>query len=72
VGELSVLETDGKVIESVPILGVPILPRREQRFLFPFQSPLPPGKYFLRSRIDIGANEIQEMVVPVLVAPPKP
>jgi hypothetical protein len=71
-GELSVLHPDGQVVESAPFIGIPILPKREQRFLFRFQTPLAPGPYLLRSRVDIGANEIQEVVLPVVVEPPKP
>jgi hypothetical protein len=71
-GDLSVLNPDGKVIESVPFPGIPILPKREQQFLFRLQTPLAPGGHLLRSRVDIGANEIQEAVVPVVVEPPKP
>ena len=71
-GELSVLRPDGQVIESMPFQGIPILPRREQRFLFRFQTQLAPGPYLLRSRVDIGANEIQETVMPVVVEPRKP
>jgi hypothetical protein len=72
VGELSVLDSGGNVIESVPFAGIPILPKRDQRLTFPLRIPLTEGKYTLRVRVDIGTNEIQEAVVPVVVEPPRP
>jgi hypothetical protein len=66
-GELAILDADGAHIESSPFLGIPVLPRREQSFLFPLKNPLAPGKYSLRVRLDIGGAEIQEAKVAVEV-----
>ncbi len=60
VGELSVLDGDGKVIESVTITPLPALPNREQRYLVPFARSLEPGPYTLRARVDFGMNVIEE------------
>src|SRR5579864_3143652 len=60
VGELSVLDRDGKVIESVALTPLPALPQREQRYLVPFTTDLAPGTYTLRARVDFGTNVIEE------------
>ena len=60
VGELSVLDADGKVLESQPITPLPALPKREQHYLVPFTRELSPGAYTLRARIDFGTNVIEE------------
>jgi len=60
IGDLSVLDADGKVLESVALTPLPALPKREQRYLVPFTIDLPPGTYTLRARVDFGANVIEE------------
>jgi hypothetical protein len=60
VGELSVLDNDGKVVESVTLTPLPALPNREQRYLVPFTTDLAPGTYTLRARVDFGTNVIEE------------
>ena len=60
VGELSVLDGDGNVVESQPITPLPTLPKREQRYLVTFTRELAPGAYTLRARIDFGTNVIEE------------
>ncbi len=59
-GKLDVLDAAGKVIESDDFQSIPVLPNREQRFLFPLSVPLEAGTYTLRARVDIGNGEIQE------------
>jgi hypothetical protein len=59
-GKLDVLDAGGKVIESEDFQSLPVLPNREQRFLFPLTVPLEAGTYTLRARVDIGNGEIQE------------
>ena len=66
-GELAILGADGARVESCPFRGIPVLPLREQSFLFPLKNPLAPGKYNLRARLDIGGGEIQEAKVAVEV-----
>jgi hypothetical protein len=58
-GELQVIDSAGKVIESQKMPSFPVLPKREQRFVVPLKSDLGPGEYKLRARVDVG-NEIQE------------
>ncbi len=59
-GEFAVLDAEGKVIETAKFNSVPVLPQRQQRFLFPVKSPLTGGPYTLRARVDLGAHDIQE------------
>jgi hypothetical protein len=59
-GKLEVIDASGKVIESDDFQSIPVLPNREQRFLFPLTVPLETGTYTLRARVDIGNGEIQE------------
>jgi hypothetical protein len=71
-GELAVLDASGKLLESRKFNSIPILPRRQQRFLFPLTVPMTPGAtYTLRARVDLGLAEIQEATVEV-TAPPAP
>jgi hypothetical protein len=37
-----------------------VLPKRDQRFLFPLKLSAGPGKYTLRARVDLGGSEILE------------
>jgi len=60
IGELSVLDNDGKVLESVALTPLPALPKREQRYIVPFTTDLAPGTYILRARVDFGTNVIEE------------
>ena len=59
-GELALLDGAGKVLETQPFNPLPVLPRRQQRFLFRLKTPLDSGEYRLRARVDVGTNEIQE------------
>ncbi len=72
VGELALLDTAGKELESQKLVTVPVLPKREQRFLVPLKSPLQPGTYKLRARVDFGAAEVQEGTVVFEVPPAAP
>ena len=60
IGELSVLDSEGKILESVALTPLPALPNREQRYLIPFTTDLGPGTYTLRARVDFGTNVIEE------------
>jgi hypothetical protein len=59
-GELSVLDLNDRILESVALTPLPALPKREQRYLVPFTRELVPGTYKLRARVDIGNNRIEE------------
>ena len=60
IGELSVLDSDGKIVETVALTPLPALPKRDQRYLVPFTTDLVPGTYTLRARVDFGTNVIEE------------
>jgi len=68
VGELSILDGNGAVLESVAFTPFPTLPKREQRYIIPFQHDLAPGTYTLRARVSIGRNEIEEGTAVVVAA----
>ena len=59
-GDLDVLDEAGKVVESAKFVPLPVLPKRDQRFLFPLKLSAGPGKYTLRARVDLGGSEILE------------
>jgi hypothetical protein len=71
-GDLDVLDEGGQVVESVKFVPLPVLPQRDQRFLFPLELSGGPGKYVLRARVDLGMNEIQEATAHVVAAKPAP
>ncbi|HUO29688.1 MAG TPA: hypothetical protein VMU80_10745 [Bryobacteraceae bacterium] len=72
VGELDVLNAEGAVVETCHFVPLPVLPKRDQNFLFPLKLAGGPGKYTLRARVDLGANEIQEATALVVAANPVP
>jgi hypothetical protein len=59
-GDLVLFDADGKELESQKFNPLPVLPDRQQRFLFPFKTRLENHSYRLRARVDLGGNEIQE------------
>ena len=65
VGQLEVIDSKGKIIETHDLNAIPVLPKRDQRLLVPLESPLSGGVYTLRVRADIGTQEIQEASVNV-------
>lgn len=71
-GDLDVLNDQGAVIESVHFTPLPVLPKRDQNFLFPLKLTDSGGKYTLRARVDLGTNEIQEATANVVATKPKP
>jgi hypothetical protein len=64
-GKLEILDAEGHTVQSYPFTESPVLPFREQRFVFPLKSELPPAPYSLRARIDIGTGVILEAVATV-------
>ena len=72
VGDLEIVDSSGKVIESTKLASFPVLPKRQQRFVLPLTGSLSPGPYTLKARIEVG-GEIQEGSVAVVAeALPKP
>ena len=72
IGELDVLDADGAVVETARFIPMPVLPKRDQNFVFPLKLTGGPGKYTLRARVDLGGNEIQEATALVVAAKPNP
>jgi P pilus assembly chaperone PapD len=64
VGELSVVDATGTVVETQKVPSFPVLPKRLQRFVLPLKTSLSPGAYTLRARIEVG-GEIQQGSVAV-------
>ena len=69
VGDLEIVDSSGKVIESQKLASFPVLPRRQQRFVLPLNARLSPGPYTLKARIEVG-DEIQEASVAVVAEAP--
>jgi P pilus assembly chaperone PapD len=59
-GTLTVLDSSGQTVETAQFQSLPVLPSREQRFLFPLKTDVNSGGYKLRARVDLGTGEIQE------------
>jgi hypothetical protein len=59
-GELTVVDAGGNAVETVPFRSLPVLPNRQQRFLFPLKALQTDQQYRLRARVDIGTAEILE------------
>jgi hypothetical protein len=68
-GDVDVLDAGGKVVESQKVNALPVLPKRQQRFVLPLKTGLSAGTYTLRARIDLG-SEIQEASTAVVAGPP--
>ena len=71
VGEIQIVDTSGKVVESQKLVSFPALPKRQQRYLLPLKSSLDVGQYTLRARIEVG-SEIQEASAVVTAESPRP
>lgn len=69
-GTLTVLDASGNTLETKDFQNLPVLPEREQRFLFPLGTDVRTGAYTLRARVDLGTGEIQE--ASAVVAAKKP
>ncbi len=70
-GDLDVLNEDGVVVETAHFVPMPVLPKRDQNFLFPLKLAAA-GKYTLRARVDLGGSEIQEATARVVATKPAP
>jgi hypothetical protein len=71
-GDLDVLDEAGKVVESAKFVPMPVLPKRDQRFLFPLNLGGGPGRYTLRARVDLGGSYIQEATALVVATKTSP
>jgi hypothetical protein len=72
-GEIELFDPAGKVVESVKVPSMPVLPNREQRLPVPLKTALQQGEYRLRARVSLGTPEVHEAVATtVLAAPPGP
>ena len=69
VGQLDVLDANDRVVQSYEFTQLPVLPQREQRFVFPLTGQLPATPYRLRARVDIGTGEIQEAIALITSQP---
>jgi hypothetical protein len=69
IGALDVLDPSGAIVETAQFIPMPVLPRRDQNFVFPLKLAAG-GKYTLRARVDLGGNEIQEATANVVAAKP--
>jgi hypothetical protein len=72
IGDLDVLNKDGQIVETARFVPMPVLPKRDQRFVFPLKLAGGLGPYTLRARVDLGDNEIQEATALVVAAKPNP
>jgi hypothetical protein len=72
IGDLDVLNAAGEVVETAHFVPLPVLPKRDQNFLFPLKLAGGPGQYTLRARVDLGGAEIQEATARVVAEKPKP
>jgi hypothetical protein len=70
-GDLDVLNENGVVVETAHFVPMPVLPMRDQNFLFPLKLAAE-GKYTLRARVDLGGSEIQEATALVVLTKPAP
>jgi hypothetical protein len=68
-GTVDVLDETGSAVETIDFTPLPVLRQRDQRFVFPVKTELSGGHYKVRVRLDIGADEIQQGVADVRVAP---
>jgi hypothetical protein len=68
-GDLEIVDTTGKVIETKKLAAFPALPKRQQRYVLALNTDLSPGEYTLRARIEVG-GELQKASVAVKAEAP--
>ncbi len=61
-GQVEVLAAGGDVLETLILPALPVLPKREQRFVLPLSPETGPASA-LRVSVDLGLGEIQETTV---------
>jgi len=61
-GTAVISDADGRVVRQVPVPNVPVLPESERDVSVPTaqenEAPLPPGKYRVEVRIDVGQSAV--------------
>ena len=70
-GDLEVLDESGAVVETARFVPAPVLPKRDQAFVFRLKLNGGEGRYQLRARVDLGGDEIQEATASVVAAKPR-
>jgi len=68
-GALDLVDDAGKVIKTLPFQSLPVLPNRDQRFLFPLEIDRSQTQFTLRARVSLGRPEILEALAKVEIAP---
>jgi hypothetical protein len=69
-GKLDIFDAAGKLVHTAEFNPMPVLPRRDQTFLFPLELH-GPGSYVMRARVDLGTQEIQEATATVVAGKPE-
>jgi len=69
VGDISVVDASGTVIETMKVPSFPVLPKRQQRIVVPIPKSIAPGSYTLQANVEVG-GEIQKASVVVTAAAP--
>ena len=71
-GKLDLLDESGKAVETLDVSPLPVLPRREQRFVIPLTRVDSGRTYTMRTRLDLGTHEIQEAAAEIrAIEPPQ-
>lgn len=68
-GTLDLVDDAGKVIKTLEFPSLPVLPNRDQRFLFPLEIDRDQTQFTLRARVSLGPPEILEAFARVEIAP---
>ncbi len=68
-GSLDLVDDAGKVIKTLAFQSLPVLPNRDQRFLFPLEIGRDQTQFTLRARVSLGSPEILEALAKVEIAP---
>jgi hypothetical protein len=68
-GSLDLVDDTGKVMKTLPFPSLPVLPNRDQRFLFPLEIDRDQTHFTLRARVSLGPPEILEASAKVEIAP---
>jgi len=68
-GALDLVDDAGKVIKTLAFQSLPVLPNRDQRFLFPLEIGRDQTQFTLRARVSLGPPEILEALAKVEIAP---
>jgi len=66
-GQLALIDSTGKILETLDFAQLPVLPKRSQRFLFQLKTNMEDASYTLRARVDVGTGVLQEGTATVVV-----